>query len=249
MTLKNLLDLGKLTDYDPKQPDRDYQCGNNKFSEDIWDFKGFLDQPTWNDKKFQLKFTVFFSQSIRNCVKHYIASELLINGFNSVRRKLDSFKQLRDFVEVHEIDSLRDFNKSVLRAYFEYVLSATNDKGLPLSAVSRKKSAQVIQELLVRGSIREWEVPKESKYVRSMYQIMIIENKGIKEGTEFGKTNKVLPSNVVVDNLISISIESLKKGEDVLTAASILLTTQLGPRINEFLTIKTNCIKVINDEV
>ncbi|WBL15106.1 tyrosine-type recombinase/integrase [Sutcliffiella sp. NC1] len=246
MTAKNLSVLGKLTDYDPKQPERDYQCGNNKFSENIWDFKGFLDKPTWNDKKFQLNFTVFYSNSIRNSVKHYIASELLMNGFNSVRRKLDSFKQLRDFIEIHEIKSLRELNKTVLKEYFEYVLSSTNVKGLPLSAVSRKKAAQVVQELLIRGSIRGWEVPKESKHVKSMYQIMIIENKGIKEGTKFGKTNKVLPSNVIIDNLISISNESLKKNEDVLTAASILLTTQLGPRINEFLSIKTNCIKTIN---
>jgi len=171
-----------------------------------------------------------------------------MNGFNSVRRKLDSFKQLRDFVEIHQIESLRDFNKTVLRDYFDYVLTATNVKGLPLSSVSRKKAAQVVQELLVRGSIRGWEVPKESKHVKSMYRIMIIENKGIKEGTKFGKTNKVLPSSVVVDNLISISIESLEKGEDELTAASILLTTQLGPRISEFLSIKTNCIKPINGE-
>ena len=250
MTQEDSFSFDKLVDYNPSEIKSNFRCGNNMFSDDVWDFKGFVKAPHWNDGKFKLDFRGFTHLSIKETVKRYMVTELQMNTYNSARRKLDAFSIFRKFLDGEKyITSLENFTKQTLLSFFEYVLSAQNKKGEPLSAVTKKKAAQVVKELLIRGGTRGWETPKDTSYIQNMYDAVIINNKHIKEGTKFGPTKKVLPGEEIVDKLIKLSQEALEKEEDVLTGASILLTTQLGCRISENLSIKAGCLSVINDEV
>lgn len=114
--------------------------------------------------------------------------------------------------------------------------------------MSIKKSAQVVKELLIRGSKRDWDVPKSSTRINSIYNELIINNKAIKKGTKFGETKKVLPKEEIIRNLIKTTREQLNKGQDILTSASILLSCQLGLRISEVVLIKEDCLNVVNGE-
>jgi integrase len=239
-----------IVEYSPLIPEIDYRCGNSKFSNDIWNFKGFVDAPHWNEAKFFFNFTQFEKwKSIKVTVKKYIYSELLINGFNSVKRKLLAFKQLIDFLnENPSIHSFKDFTDYIVRKYFQYLLNANSVKGKPLSPVSIKKSAQVVKELLIRGNHIGWEVYNKTRNINNIYDELILKNKSIKEGTKFGATNKVLPEDEVISNLIETSRNLLNKGDDVLTSASILISTQMGLRISEVVLLKANSLRVINGE-
>lgn len=226
------------------------RCGNSNFIDDVWDFKGFVDAPHWADNKFRLVFSNLNKwESIKITVKKYIYSELLIVGFNSVKRKLAAFKQLIDFLnEKQDIESFQDFTDNTVRDYFEYLLNVKSVRGTVLSPMSIKKSAQVVKELLIRGVQRGWEVPKNNTKTNRIYEELILENKRLKEGTKFGKTNKVLPSEEVVNNLINTARKQIQKGEDVLTSASILISSQLGFRISECVLIQKGCLSIINGE-
>lgn len=234
----------------PTQPETEWRCGNSKFTDDIWDFKGFIDAPHWNDARFRIDFTPFNEwQSIKVTVKRYILSELKMVVFNSAKRKYGSFSQLRNFLRDNpHIQSFADFSDHTVKEYFEYLLRAKSERGKPLSPVSIKKSAQVVKELLIRGSQRGWEVPQNTAKVNGIYEELIIGNKKVKEGTKLGVTNKILPESKIVSNLISLARDQLKKGEDVLVSAGILISTQLGLRISELVLMEANRLSVINGE-
>ncbi|MEB6551526.1 hypothetical protein MXL46_21420, partial [Heyndrickxia sporothermodurans] len=69
MTMNNNL---PLVDYTPSKSVKEARCGNNKFSDDIWDFKGFVEAPHWNDAKFRIDFTSFSQwESIKITIKKY----------------------------------------------------------------------------------------------------------------------------------------------------------------------------------
>ncbi|WP_077215212.1 tyrosine-type recombinase/integrase [Bacillus dakarensis] len=239
-----------IVDYDPSKPETEWRCGNSKFTEDIWDFKGLVDAPHWNDAKFRIDFNSFNEwQSVKVTVKRYILSELIMIVFNSVKRKYASFKQLRDYLKENpNIQSFQDFSNNTVREFFEYLLNAKSNKGTRLSPVSVKKSAQVVKELLIRGSQRGWDVPRNTVKVNSIYDELIIRNNRIKEGTKLGKTNKVLPEAEIVSNLINLALKQIEKGEDVLVSAGILISTQLGLRISELVLMEANRLSVINGE-
>ncbi|MGW5952469.1 tyrosine-type recombinase/integrase [Bacillus mycoides] len=230
---------------------RDFKCGNSVFSDDIWDFKGLIPGgEIWHDAKCRLDFTVFLSASIRETVKWYILSELLSVKFNSVKSKLAAFKTFRKYLEKHpDISSFNDLAKFQLEDFFKFVLSDTNVKGEPNSAVTKKKAAQVIQEVLKRGAVKGWDVPANTTHVQAMYNGLIINNRDIKKGTEFGRTTKVLPNEKIVSNLITTAFKALDEGDDILTAASIIISSQLGCRITELLSIKTGCLSMVNGEI
>lgn len=102
--------------------------------------------------------------------------------------------------------------------------------------------------MLIRGGTRGWKVPKDTAKINSIYDEMIINNKRIRKGTKFGKTNKVLPEAEIVDKLITTAREQLRKGEDVLVSAALLISTQLGLRISEVVLLEANRLSVINGE-
>lgn len=233
-----------LVDYIPNQTIQDFRCGNNSFSENLWDFKGFVDNVHWADNKFQLNFTKFSQwKEIQTTIKQYIVSELLMVTFGSVKRKYDAFNPLVNFLNQNiSIQSFADFSKVTLNEYFNYLFT------LNLSSVSIKKSAQVLKELIVRGTQRKWFKSTVGKGVERLYDELILRNKGIKEGTKFGKTNKVLPSETVVNKIIDIAKGQMNDEKDILVAASIILMSQLGLRISECITLEAGCLSVINGE-
>lgn len=239
-----------MVDDNPSKPEINWRCGNSKFIDDIWDFKGFVDAPHWNDAKFRIDFTLFNDwQSIKVTVKRYIMSELKMVVYNSVKRKYAAFSQLRNFLKENpHVESFQDFTNKTVREYFEYLLNAESVRGTVLSAQSIKKSAQSVKELLIRGSQRGWEVSGNTSKINSIYDEMIIRNNRIKEGTKLGKTNKVLPEKEIISNLISMAREQLKKGEDVIVSAALLISTQLGHRISEVVLMEANRLSVINGE-
>ncbi|MDD1504568.1 tyrosine-type recombinase/integrase [Lysinibacillus sp. CNPSo 3705] len=233
-----------LVDYIPNQTKQDFRCGNNSFSENLWDFKGFVDNVHWADNKFRLNFTKFSQwKEIQTTIKQYIVSELLMVTFGSVKRKYDAFNPLVNFLnQNNSIQSFADFSKATLNEYFNYLFT------LNLSSISIKKSAQVLKELIVRGTQRKWFKSNVGKGVECLYDELILRNKGIKEGTKFGKTNKVLPSETVVNKIIDIAKGQLNDEKDILVAASIILMSQLGLRISECITLEAGCLSVINGE-
>src|SRR5690606_16683300 len=178
-----------------------------------------------------------------------IMSELKMVVYNSVKRKYASFSQLRNFlIEKPQVESFKDFTNNLVREYFEYLLNANSVRGTPLSAQSIKKSAQSVKEVLIRGSQRGWEISGNTSKVNSIYDELIIRNNRIREGTKLGKTNKVLPEEEIVNNLISLAREQLKKGEDIIVSAALLISTQLGHRITEVVLMEANRLSVINGE-
>ncbi|MDA6131330.1 hypothetical protein OSK38_28690, partial [Escherichia coli] len=84
------------------------------------------------------------------------------------------------------IKSFEDFSDNTVREFFEYLLAAKSDIGNPLGPVSIKKSAQVVKDLLIRGSKRGWKVCRNTAKVNSIYDELIIRNKNIREGTKLG---------------------------------------------------------------
>ena len=62
-----------------------------------------------------------------------------------------------------EITSFAHFTRQSLRDFFEYVLTACNAQGKPLSAVTKKKAAQVVKEILILGA---YEI---GKFLRELY--------------------------------------------------------------------------------
>ena len=220
------------------------RCGNNHFNDDIWDFKGYVDQPHWGDYKFKLKFSKFDNwESIKLVIKKYIKLELQLVGFASVKRKYDAFNPLVEFLNQNSsINSFEDFTKSTLVQYFDYLLA------LELSPISKKKAAQVIKELMVRGIQRNWLNSTIGPGIERIYEELIIHNVIIKEGTKLGKTKKVLPSESVISNIIETAKESLNNDKEILVAASIILMSQLGLRISECVTLKTGCLSITDGE-
>jgi integrase len=244
-------DVAKFIDYEPsyfRKENRNFRVGNTLFLDDVWDFKELTSgAPIHHAAKYRLNFTVFSSNSIKETVKWYAVGDLKANSLQSVRRKIASLSIFRNFLSDNpDITSFMDMTKYRLEDYFQYVLEAKSEKGESLSAISKKKSAQVVQEILVRGAVKGWEVPKISNYVRLLYDEMIIGNKTIKKGTRLGKSNKVLPEKEIISNIIKTAEKALEDpNEDVLASSSVLLSTQLGSRIEEVLTLKLGCLSSV----
>lgn len=244
-------DVAQFVDFEPsnvRKGKRNFKVGNSIFLDDVWDFKGLTSgAQIHHDAKYRLNFTVFPSPSIKETVKWYAVSDLKANSLQTVRRKLAGLSLFRGFLaENPDITSFFDMTQYRLGEYFQFVLDAKSDKGEPLSAASKKKSAQAVQEILIRGAIKGWEVPKTSTYVRLLYDEMIIGNKSIKQGTKLGKSKKVLPEKEIVSNIIKTAEKALDDpNENILASSSILLSTQLGSRIEEILTLKIGCLSIV----
>lgn len=249
-------ELFKYVDYtSSRYEDSNYEfrVGNSTFKDDLWNFKNLIPgSETWPANKCWLKFDGFKSTSIKNTIKWFMVTELLGNGFTTVKRKLAALHTFNKFLEQNEdITSFEDITKFRLEDFFNFVLFDKKENGEPTSAVSKKKAAQVVKEIIERGAVRGWEVPSNTNHVELLYNSMIIENKSIKRGTKFGKSNKVLPEKEIISNLITAALEVLEKGSDseVLTAASIIIASQLGCRIEEVLSIRKGCLSQINGEM
>lgn len=144
-------ELAKFIDYEPSHFENSkikFKVGNSLFENDVWDFKNLIKgSENWPDNKCWLKFDNFKHISIKNTVKWFMVTELRTNGFNTVKRKLAALNSFNKYLEVHsEITSFNDINKYRLEEFFYFVLADKKENGEQLSAISKKKSAQVIKE-------------------------------------------------------------------------------------------------------
>jgi integrase len=245
--------------------EKDFKVGSSTFSDDLWNFSEILADEFEHLKpgKLKLNFSDFKDHPrIQKVIKHYILTELTLNTFNSVKRKLSAFSRLPIFLQQNEhITSFEDFTKTEYVSYLNFVV------GSELSGVSKKKNGQVMKELLLRGSTRGWDSIKETAGYELIYDELIINNKDIKNDTKFGKTNKVLPPNSEINTLLQAAeknvsdvFEKLDNNEVIsytyrlkdvtrfFAATSVILMTQLGIRISECITVKAGCLKVIGGE-
>lgn len=244
-----------LFDYNPNEPNVDFRCGNSKFSDNIWDFNGIVDVSDKSKSRSVINFEQFTHKPrILKVVKLYVVDKINLNKFSTAKRNYEGLIRFIKFIDKYqsEIDSFEEINIEILKLYFEYLLSAKNEAtGKPLSATGIKIAAFSIKEILVKGSVKGWDVPKNTLYVQRMYDEMIIHNKRFKRERETKDNkikNKVADKNVV-DLIIRTAIKDLEKDENVLMAGSILISSQIGLRINEVLEIPAECLVKINGEM
>jgi integrase len=245
----------QLFDFDPAQPEIDFRCGNSKFSDMIWDFNGYVDIEHLRGARLMLKFH-FLQHKPRmlTVVKWFMHHELITGKIQTAKRSLDGMVRFVKFINEYspEIDSFADITQEHLRVYFEYLLHATSETrpDQPLSATSIKKAALAIKDILLKGSIKGWEVPKDVRYVQVLYDDMIINNKSInRDASQAEKEmNEKISDEELVHKIVKTALADLDKDENILVATSIVITSQLGLRISEFITMRNAAIEQLGGD-
>lgn len=225
----------------------DFKCGNNLFSDMEWDFNDLLsDYKHLSGSRMKIKFQEWEQKpELLYVVKWYMVSVLLTSKWATAKRLYDGIKQFLKYTQTcsYHVDSFLDIDQTIVHDYFSYLLTVKSENnGKPLSHTSIQKAAQSFKDLLKRGNSKGWDVPKEIGFLDKLYDDMINNNKkSTKKKQTESFTNKALNKDIL-DNIITLALEDLREGEDVFPAASIIITTQVGLRINEFLTLKEDCL-------
>lgn len=244
-----------LFDYDPINKKIDFRCGNSKFSDLEWDFNGYVDTPYLSGARLKIKFDKFkHKPAMMEVVKWYIHHQLTINKFSTVKRNYDGITLFIKFVDefVPELDSFSDITQEILIMYFEYLLNAKSETdGKPLSSTSIKKGALALKEILIKGATKGWDVPDDVSYVQKIYDDMIINNKEIKRNTKEidDKHKEKISDEKLIDLIVKTAVQDLKQNKNILVAGAVVITLQLGLRINEIITIETNCLVKIDGDM
>lgn len=244
----------RIIDYDPSNPKVDFKCGNSMFSEIEWDFNGCVDIPHLSGARLMVKFQAFeHKPKMLEVVKLYMVYELSTGKIMTAKRNYDGIVKFIKYVDDYfpELDSFSDVTQELVTSYFTHLLEAKSETtGKPLSATTIKKAALAIREILLKGLVREWDVPEDVRYLQSLYDNIIINNKQLKKSVK--KAIKEVGEKVVDEKLIELIIktanEDLKSDRDILTAAAIIITSQIGLRISEIITIETGCLKLIGGD-
>ena len=89
------------------------------FKDDLWDFKHLIPgSATWPENKCWLKYERFKSTSIKNTIKWFMVTELIANGFTTVKRKLAALHTFDKFIQQNEgITSFEDISKYRLEEF------------------------------------------------------------------------------------------------------------------------------------
>lgn len=244
-----------LFDYNPSKPNEDFRCGRSKFSDMEWDFNGYIDKPHLSGARLKIKFYDFeHKPRILDMVKWYVFHQLTSKEITSAKRNFDGIKRFIKFVneEVPEIDSFSDITPELLKNYFEYLFNTKSENsGKPLSPTSIKKAALAVKEILLKGNVKGWDVPENVRYVQPMYDEYIINNKLIK--TKQKESQKRVREKVseerLIDKIVKTAVHDLKNDKNVLVAGAIIITTQLGLRISEIITLERGCLKKIGGDM
>ena len=244
-----------LFDYDPSKPDLDFRCGRSKFSDMEWDFNGYVDVPHLSGARLMLKFHAFAHKpKMLEVVKWFMHHEMVLGKFSTAKRSLDGIVRFIKFTNEYapEIETFSDISQELLRTYFSHLLEAKSEtNGKPLSVTAIKKAALAIKEILLKGSVKGWEVPTNVRYVQRLYDDMIINNKALKVNPkkEEQRLTKKVSNEDLIDLIIKRAIDDLNKGEAILVSSAIIITFQLGLRISEIITLETGCLKQISGEM
>jgi len=223
-----------------------FRCGNNLFSDNVWDFTGLIDAPHKEKNKVRLDFNPWTPYpNMIVTIKKYAAFSLLSCSFHTVYTRLECLRSrfLLFLKDKTAIQSFRDISKSDLIAYFDYLLKATNLRtGNELNGQYVYVCALVVKDILIRGALKGWEVPDDSAYIELLFEEMILNNPRVKKERSFSKASRNLPS----DNMVNQILYNAQNTDDVLIGASVILSSQIGLRVNEILTIKSDCLHVVH---
>lgn len=246
--------INKLVDYDPSNQQEDFRCGNSNFSEMIWDFNGLIDAPHLRGARLMIKFNAFEKkQKLLRVVKLYIVHELNSGKFSTAKRNYDGVVRFIKYVNHHipELESFSEVDQEILNMYFEYILTAKSETtNQPLSSTAIKKAAYTIKEILLRGSIRKWDVPEDVRYVQPLYDEMIINNRRFNKNDKKNQKDTIdkVTDPKLINLIITTAIKDLERKQNIIPAAAIVITSQIGLRISEIITIETGCIKTIGGD-
>lgn len=231
---------------------KDFKCGNSKFSDLEWDFNDVFDSNSQKSRRFIIDFKIFKDKpEILIVVKKFIISQLNENKFSTVKRNFDGLIRFMKFVneEIPMLDSFSELDEELLREYFYYLLNAksktTNEY---LSETAIKKAAFVIKEILILGSVRKWGVPVDTGFTQSLYEKIIINNQQLKKKAKnsLEKVKNKITDQELIDEILAVAIDDLNNNKNIIVTSAIIITSQLGLRLNELLDLEVNCIKLIN---
>ncbi|WP_436921560.1 hypothetical protein, partial [Klebsiella pneumoniae] len=162
-----------LFDYDPSEPEVDFRCGKNKFSDMEWDFNGYVDSPHLSGARLKIRFDKFAHKpDILEVVKWYVHHQLITNKFSTAKRNYDGITLFIKFVDecLPELDSFYEITSEILIIYFEYLMDSKSETTKkPLSKVSIKKGALTLKDILIKGATKGWDVPDDVSYVQRIY--------------------------------------------------------------------------------
>lgn len=244
-----------LFDYDPSKPKIDFRCGNSKFSDMEWDFNGYVDSSYLSGARLKIRFNKFAHKpDILEVVKWYVHHQLIINKFSTAKRNYDGITMFIKFVDecMPDLESFSGVSQELLIMYFEYLMNTTSETtGKSLSKTSIKKGALALRDVLIKGATKEWDVPENVSYVQRIYDDMIIHNKRLKGNAK--KINDINKEKIsdekLIDSIIKTAVRDLELNQNILVASAILITSQIGLRIHEIITLEAGSLTSINGDM
>ncbi|SCT99796.1 transposase B regulatory protein [Mammaliicoccus lentus] len=244
-----------LFDYDPSEPEVDFRCGKNKFSDMEWDFNGYVDSPHLSGARLKIRFDKFAHKpDILEVVKWYVHHQLITNKFSTAKRNYDGITLFIKFVDecLPELDSFYEITSEILIIYFEYLMDSKSETTKkPLSKVSIKKGALTLKDILIKGATKGWDVPDDVSYVQRIYNDMIIHNKKLKSNSKEidDKHKGKISDEKLIDLIVKTAVQDLEQDKNILVASAIIITFQLGLRINEIITLESGCLVQIDGDM
>lgn len=245
-----------MFDYNPETPEIDFRCGKSMFSDVVWDFNGFVDSKHLSGARLKFDFNIFkHKPRIMNVIKWYVHNQLIFNKFSTAKRNFDGIKRFIKFIDEYrpEIESFLDVTQDVLIMYYEYLLNdaISETTGKKISGTGIKKAALTIKDILIKGSIRGWEVTDDTIYVQKVYDEMIIHNKRFSKESQLRDTEnqEKVSDEKLIDLIVRTAFKDLEENKNILVASAIIITTQIGLRIHEVLPLESGCLKKIDGDM
>lgn len=237
------MQIGKtLMEYNPGVLDgsdcENIRIGNSHFHDDIWDFTG-LETTNGGASRLLLKFNHIKKKDIRTVVKQFMAACLLKQKLSGVKRVLVAVNRFNTFLEDNfpNVVSLEELSPMILKTYYHHLLTTTSStRHGPLSRSGLFHCGRAIKEILLEGNVRKWKVPKECSWVLPLYTEMIEESPRTRMSEQ--KTKKLYSDEVIQKIIRSAFEESCP-----ITRAAIIIQSQIGLRLSEILTLRSDCIK------
>src|SRR5699024_1401721 len=222
----------------------------------VWDFNGFIVSKHLSGARLRIDFSIFkHKPRIMNVIKWYMLNQLILNKFSTAKRNYDGIKRFIKFIDEYspEIESFLDVTQDVLIMYYEYLLNnATSETtGEKLSGTGIKKAALTIKDILIKGSIKGWEVTDDTVYVQKIYDEMIIHNKRFSKESKLKDTEnqKKVSDEELIDLIVKTAFKDLEENKNILVASAIIITTQIGLRIHEVLPLEIGCLRKIDGDM
>ncbi|RRJ62976.1 site-specific integrase [Paenibacillus oralis] len=244
----------QLFDYNPLIPQSDFRCGNSKFSDNVWDFNGFINVEHLSGKRLMIDFEfVVDKPKMLEVIKWFMHHELTTGKFSTAKRNLDGVVRFSKFIKEYapEVESFSEIDQILLEMYFTYLPEAKSEtSGQLISSVSIKKSALALKEILLKGNIKGWDVPKDVRFVQGMYNELIINNKALKKDAKQAEQVNIdkISDEQLIDQILRKAVSDLDMDENILVAASVVVGLQLGLRISEIITMYNASIEPIGGE-